>query len=74
MKTILFFVLILCCSFTASVDTSPDDIIGVWANNSNKGRIVIFKDNGLYYGRIIWLFKPNDTDGKPKLDKNNPDG
>jgi uncharacterized protein (DUF2147 family) len=49
-----------------------DEILGVWANDSNKGHLQLYKHNGKYYGKIIWLKQPNDETGKPKVDKNNP--
>ncbi|HEX8460850.1 MAG TPA: DUF2147 domain-containing protein [Segetibacter sp.] len=52
---------------------ASDDIIGVWANSSNKAHIQIFKQSGKYYGKIVWLKTPNDAaTGKPKVDKKNP--
>lgn len=50
-----------------------DDILGVWANDSNKGHIEIYKLNGKYYGKIIWLKHPFDATGRPKVDYKNPD-
>jgi uncharacterized protein (DUF2147 family) len=49
-----------------------DAIVGVWQNGSAKGHILIYKQKGKYYGKIIWLHNPNDIHGKPKTDKNNP--
>jgi uncharacterized protein (DUF2147 family) len=66
---LLFFGLIISMQ---SFATDPDEILGVWVNGSGKGHIQIFKDEGKYYGKIIWLHKPNDETGKPKIDKNNP--
>lgn len=61
---------VVLCSFA----TEPqDDILGMWANGSDKGRIVIYKEKGKYYGKIVWLYQPNDKNGLPKIDKNNPD-
>src|SRR5207253_2926355 len=53
--------------------SNADAILGVWANGSNKGHIQLYKQDGKYYGKIIWLKQPNDETGKPKVDKNNPD-
>ena len=52
---------------------NADDILGVWANSSNKAHIHIYKESGKYYGKIVWLKNPNDASGKPKIDKKNPD-
>jgi uncharacterized protein (DUF2147 family) len=54
----------------AAID--PDAIVGVWKDGKGKGHVQIFKQNGKYYGKVIWLNNPKDVNGKPKVDKNNP--
>ncbi len=49
-----------------------DDVVGTWVSNENKARIQIYKSGTKYYGKIIWLREPN-KDGKPKIDRKNPD-
>lgn len=51
---------------------NPDDILGVWYNQEKTGKVEIFKSNGKYFGKIVWLKEPN-RDGKPKLDRENED-
>ncbi len=68
---------ILCLSFLLSLTAiaqkaKPDDIIGTWVSGENKAKIQIYKSGNKYYGRIIWLKEPT-KDGKPKVDKHNPD-
>jgi uncharacterized protein (DUF2147 family) len=72
MKKILCFLLITFITPHAFAD-GPDDILGIWSNGTEKGHIQIFKQNGKYYGKLIWLMQPNDERGLPKVDKNNPD-
>jgi uncharacterized protein (DUF2147 family) len=71
MKNLLLLSLIVVTlqSFTQQCD----EILGVWANDSGKGHIQIYKQEGKYYGKIIWLKQPTDETGKPKIDKKNPD-
>src|SRR3954466_14431557 len=52
---------------------NADDILGVWANSTNRGHIEIYKSGGKYYGKLIWLKHPFDNTGKPKVDYKNPD-
>lgn len=49
-----------------------DDIIGKWLTMGEKSHIEIYKsaDNGLYYGKIVWLREPKEENGAPKKDKN----
>lgn len=68
--TLSVFILLAIVSFASD---NPDDIIGTWANSSNKAHIQIFKQGGKYYGKVVWLRNPNDASGKPKVDKKNPD-
>jgi uncharacterized protein (DUF2147 family) len=51
-----------------------DDILGIWLNEDEDAHVEIYKENDLYYGKIVWLKFPIDEEtGKPKLDKHNPD-
>ncbi len=58
----------------SSQSTAPEDaLMGVWETGSGKARVQIKKFNNTYYGQIVWLKEPLNEDGKPKVDKNNPD-
>ena len=50
-----------------------DDILGIWLGANGKGEIQIYKENGKYFGKLIWLREPNDEKGNPKTDDKNPD-
>ncbi|MFM8348270.1 MAG: DUF2147 domain-containing protein [Bacteroidota bacterium] len=50
-----------------------DGILGVWESGSGKARVKIDKMGDKYVGRIVWLREPLNEEGKPKVDKNNPD-
>lgn len=53
---------------------SQDDILGVWLNEDQDAHVEIYKENGKYFGKIIWLKFPIDEEtGKPKVDDENPD-
>ncbi len=52
---------------------NADDITGIWQNESGKGRVQIFKQNGKYFGRIVWVRDIKDANGQLKVDKKNPD-
>jgi uncharacterized protein (DUF2147 family) len=70
MRTVLVFLSVLLGSFP-STDQHSDDILGVWQNGSGKGHIEIYKQNGKYYGKIIWLREALDAYGRPKTDRKN---
>ncbi|SJZ48882.1 DUF2147 domain-containing protein [Sediminibacterium ginsengisoli] len=72
MKKLVFFacILCLCTSFRYKAD---DSIVGTWINSKGQVHLQIYKQDNKYYGKIIWLQSPNQPNGMPKVDKNNPD-
>ena len=72
MKKIVLFTALICIAHLAFAAIDPDAIIGIWKDGKGKGHVQIFKQNGKYYGKVIWLNNPKDVNGKPKVDKNNP--
>lgn len=76
---ILFLVLSMALSIDhANAQSQADKIVGYYltkddATKEVRSQVQIFRHtNGKYYGKIVWLKEP-DINGKPKLDKNNPD-
>jgi uncharacterized protein (DUF2147 family) len=59
-------------SFAASAQKA-DAILGSWLNPNGEDHILIYKKGSKYFGKLDWIKHPNDEDGKPKTDKNNPD-
>jgi uncharacterized protein (DUF2147 family) len=57
-------------SFTSS--NPSDAILGVWLNQVQDAKIEIYKNNGKYHGKVIWIKNPLDKDGKPVKDIKNP--
>ena len=65
--------LMICLGWSLS-GLSQSEILGVWLNEDKDGKIKVFKQNGKYYGEIIWIKDNTNDDGSsPKLDRNNPD-
>lgn len=53
---------------------NPDDILGIWLNERKDAKIEVYKQNGKYYGKIIWLKNDVEDDGtKPNRDDKNED-
>ena len=59
---------------------SPDVIVGKWLNGKQTAHVEIYKAEGKYYGKVIWLKEPvYPTDdkkgmaGKQKVDRENPE-
>lgn len=68
---ILPFILFCCGAFAQNKEA--DAIVGNWYNQEKTAKINVFlSSTGSYYGSISWLKEPLE-DGKPKVDKHNPD-
>jgi uncharacterized protein (DUF2147 family) len=71
LRSVLLLVLLSTVSFVA---IAQDAIERVWYNQEKTAKVQIFKaTDGKFYGKIVWLKEPNNEEGKPKVDKNNPD-
>jgi len=70
MKQIVYLLIFIFIS-TALAQSDSDKILGVWLVEDKDAKVEIYKKNNKFYGKIVWLKEPNEN-GKPKLDKNNP--
>lgn len=53
---------------------NADDITGNWYTEGNLSIIRIYKNvNGHYFGKILWIQDSIYSNGRDKVDKNNPD-
>lgn len=59
-------------SANPSYGQDADAVLGVWESEHGSGRIQIYKSDGMYDGKLIWLKDDVDASGKPKVDINNP--
>lgn len=50
-----------------------DKLVGVWSPSDGRSYLKIEKIGPKYFGRVVWLKEPNDENGNPRVDKNNPD-
>lgn len=76
MKKIIFATLLLLISMASFAQQPADKIIGKWESIDGdvKLRFDIFKQNGKYFGKLLWASNMFEADGKTsKKDNNNPD-
>ncbi|MEZ5196333.1 MAG: DUF2147 domain-containing protein [Bacteroidales bacterium] len=74
MRILLLGSILMIAGNLLAQDYKTDDILGHWLNEEQDGKVEIYKENGKYYGKLVWLKFPIDEEtGKPKLDKHNPD-
>jgi uncharacterized protein (DUF2147 family) len=71
--TFPFLLAILFSTLQTYAQNNPNAVAGTWYNGSKESRIEIYKCGDKYCGKIVWLKEPNNEQGKPKVDKNNPD-
>jgi uncharacterized protein (DUF2147 family) len=58
---------------SAEAQVKADDIVGTWLTHGDKpAKVQIYKAGGQYRGKIVFLQFPLEN-GKPMVDKNNPD-
>jgi uncharacterized protein (DUF2147 family) len=68
--TVTFVTLVF--ALTMFAQNEADRITGIWVNGQKNIRIEFFKTTIGYAARIVWLKEPDDENGKPKLDVENP--
>lgn len=70
----LFGVLALALfSFSYAGEGEEDKLVGVWQPSDGRSYVKIDKIGNKFYGRVVWLKEPNDENGNPRVDTNNPD-
>lgn len=70
-KQLVFLLLFLVPVFSFSAVKS-DAILGTWMTEIKDAKIDIYQKYGKFYGRVVWIAEPNDENGKPVVDENNP--
>ncbi len=68
----LLFQLCLAGLLVAAAAAAPDQLCGVWYNQERDAKLEIYREGETFEARIVWLKEPT-ANGKPKVDKNNPD-
>ena len=69
-KNTLLLLSIFITSFSYS---QAYNIEGDWYTENNNAIIKIYKDGNTLSGKITWMKTPNDENGNPKTDPENPD-
>jgi len=73
MKKLLFTIFLAGLITTVSYSQKQENkIIGYWLTEEGESQVQIYKDNGKFHGKIVWLEEPYEEDGTPKRDDENP--
>ncbi len=67
---LLFFIPGCFLSFELFAQANPDAILGIWFNEEKDAKIKIYKENGEYFGKVVWR---KAEEGTSDYDVNNPD-
>lgn len=70
MKTITLLFGLL---FSITTFAQSDAILGEWYTSDKEAVVTIFKDGKTFSGKTTWMKEANERNGKPKLDKENPE-
>ena len=70
-KNVSVLLLLIMASFGVLAQNG-DAIVGKWLSANGEDQIQIYKKGDKYFGKLAWIKFP-DENGKPKVDKNNPD-
>ncbi|NJN28460.1 MAG: DUF2147 domain-containing protein [Cyclobacteriaceae bacterium] len=49
-----FFIIACFISGSMYAQANPDAILGIWFNEEKDAKIKIYKENGKYFGKIVW--------------------
>lgn len=67
--TILFFVFL---PYLTVAQIKADDVLGIYLTEIKDAKIQVYKKNGKFYGKVVWMADPIDENGNPQTDKENP--
>lgn len=74
MKLKYSFFLLLAAGSLYSVNmfaqANPDAVLGIWFNEEKDAKIKVYKENGKFFGKIVWHKTGDDISS---YDENNPD-
>lgn len=73
MKKLTVLLIAICTSVALQAQNWQEAIVGGWINGDKDAKVSIYKEGDKYYGKITWLREPNEDDGTPKVDDENPD-
>jgi len=76
-RTLLFLVAIITAGFfygcNNNADGFEDEISGTWYTQGKRSTIKVFAEDGKYFGEIVDLKRPLNSEGEQKRDFRNPD-
>ncbi|WP_186757972.1 DUF2147 domain-containing protein [Echinicola salinicaeni] len=68
----IYFLVMNFIILSSSYAQKADDIMGLWLTEDEEAKVLIYKNEGAYFGKIAWLKKEREN-GKIRKDVNNKD-
>ena len=72
MKKLFTLTLASLLSLSLLAQSESDGILGEWYTAEKDAVVTIFLDGETISGKTTWMEEPNESNGNPKLDKQNP--
>lgn len=70
---VVFVVSFLFGNNIVQAQSGADGILGTWMVPEKDAKIKVYKEGNQYFGKIIWIAEPNNSDGTPRKDIHNVD-
>lgn len=67
------YFLLITLAITSVCISLAQSVIGKWKLDDGTAIVEVYQQGDNFNGRIVWLEEPNDPDGTPAKDNNNPD-
>ncbi|MBP6386937.1 MAG: DUF2147 domain-containing protein [Pseudarcicella sp.] len=64
-KSILFLLINVFCFSTIAQKIKPDDVVGEWLAESKEGKVLIYKRDNKYFGKVSWGKNPSKDTKNP---------
>ena len=74
MKNVLIHLILLVLLLPATYAQSPNNLTrGTWANEDHTIHVKFTQKGKSYSAQLVWMVQPNNENGNPKQDVNNPE-
>ena len=71
-RYLVWIIMLLLASPLVGYAQEGQDVLGEWYTEERKAKVEIYACGDAYCGKIVWLKEPNNPDGTPKVDDENP--
>lgn len=74
MKNVILALMLLAAFPALTFAQQADAVTGTWLNEEKDAKVQIYRSGDTYSGKLVWMARPNEDDGKtPRKDSKNAD-